>query len=122
MRPAVEFYGKRLCPSVREPTHTHTHTSSIAVAMKASTALVALLPLVAATVDPAEILASMPECALECVVEGVADNGCSLTDLPCQCEKLTEMKTTMAPCLVRAGCDLGELTGQYNAAAIVGRD
>ncbi|KAM4057797.1 CFEM domain-containing protein [Hirsutella rhossiliensis] len=77
--------------------------------MKPTACIVALLTLVAA-VDLATLQKTLPACSLECLAKGVAVHGCGLTQFTCQCARLEPIIRTVAPCLVKMGCSLENMT------------
>ncbi|KAJ6440253.1 CFEM domain-containing protein [Purpureocillium lavendulum] len=71
---------------------------------------VSLFALAASAIDLLELQKKLPECSIVCLAQGVANNSCSLDDFACQCHKLERIIKTVAPCLVKAGCDLENIT------------
>lgn len=67
----------------------------------------------AAAFDLASLQKLLPECSLLCLADGVAKHNCSLVDFECQCNKIEPIIKTVAPCLVRAGCDLQNITSTF---------
>lgn len=59
-----------------------------------------------------ELQAQLPECSLQCIAEGAAKFGCSITDISCQCSQLQAMTKEVAPCLAQEGCDMEQITGK----------
>ncbi|KAK1247441.1 hypothetical protein MKX07_002350 [Trichoderma sp. CBMAI-0711] len=57
-----------------------------------------------ATPNATTLLDSLPPCSINCIVEGVTKDGCSLTDLACGCSKINELTKIVSPCLAKAGC------------------
>ncbi|PHH85004.1 hypothetical protein CDD83_1045 [Cordyceps sp. RAO-2017] len=78
--------------------------------MKAAAPLAALAGLAAAAADLAALQKALPACSLVCLVQGVAEHGCAVADFACQCARLEPIIRTVAPCLVRAGCSLENIT------------
>ncbi|KND86358.1 hypothetical protein TOPH_09027 [Tolypocladium ophioglossoides CBS 100239] len=74
--------------------------------MKPIALAAALFALAASAIDLATLQKEFPKCSLVCLVEGVHSNGCDIADFACQCSKLETIIKTVAPCLVKAGCDL----------------
>ncbi|TFB07684.1 hypothetical protein CCMA1212_001118 [Trichoderma ghanense] len=56
------------------------------------------------------LLDSLPPCSINCIVDGVTKDGCSLTDLACGCSKINELTEIVSPCLAKAGCTLEQMT------------
>lgn len=80
--------------------------------MKRSAALVlAGLGLATAQDEILELQSQLPECALECIAKGAALFDCEVTDLKCSCSQLESITQEVAPCAVRAGCGMNEITG-----------
>ncbi|GFP56943.1 hypothetical protein TASIC1_0007043500 [Trichoderma asperellum] len=52
----------------------------------------------------------LPPCSLNCIVEGVTQDGCAISDLACGCSKINELTKTVSPCMAKAGCTLDEMT------------
>lgn len=71
----------------------------------------ALFAAAAAAIDLATLQKELPKCSLVCLAEGVQSNGCGIMDFACQCSKLQAIIKTVSPCLVKAGCDLENITG-----------
>ncbi|OTA07696.1 SSCRP protein [Trichoderma parareesei] len=63
-----------------------------------------------ATPNATTLLDSLPPCSINCIVEGVTKDGCSLTDLACGCSKINELTKIVSPCLAKAGCTLEQMT------------
>jgi hypothetical protein len=77
---------------------------------------VVLLPVLAGVVIAGDIadeipklMAQYPSCALECLIDGAMQHGCSAIDYQCQCTKAIEITKTVSPCFVHAGCRLNEI-------------
>jgi hypothetical protein len=62
------------------------------------------------TPNATTLLDSLPPCSINCIVEGVTKDGCSLTDLACGCSKINELTKIVSPCLAKAGCTLEQMT------------
>lgn len=75
--------------------------------------LVWLLAVRTAALDPASLRDRLPRCSLLCLADGVTRHNCSLADVECQCDKIEPIIKTVAPCLVQAGCDLQNITGEF---------
>jgi hypothetical protein len=56
-----------------------------------------------------KLMAQYPSCALECLIDGAMQHGCSAIDYQCQCTKAIEITKTVSPCFVHAGCRLNEI-------------
>ncbi|KAL7955718.1 hypothetical protein V8C34DRAFT_290823 [Trichoderma compactum] len=56
------------------------------------------------------LLDSLPKCSINCIVDGVAQDGCTLTDLACGCSKINELTKIVSPCLAKANCSLKDMT------------
>ncbi|PNP57691.1 hypothetical protein THARTR1_02689 [Trichoderma harzianum] len=56
------------------------------------------------------LLDSLPKCSVNCIVDGVAQDGCTLTDLSCGCSKINELTKIVSPCLAKANCSLEDMT------------
>ncbi|KAM6483429.1 hypothetical protein HDV62DRAFT_327852 [Trichoderma sp. SZMC 28011] len=56
------------------------------------------------------LLDSLPKCSINCIVDGVAQDGCTLTDLSCGCSKINELTKIVSPCLAKANCSLEDMT------------
>lgn len=69
-----------------------------------------LFALAVSAIDLLELQKKLPPCSLPCLIQGVSDNGCSIDDFACQCSKLEKIIKTVAPCLVKAGCGLENIT------------
>lgn len=67
---------------------------------------------VSATSTPniTSLVGKLPPCSLECIINGVTQDGCSIDDLACGCSKINELTKTVSPCLAKAGCSLDEMT------------
>ncbi|KAL6864016.1 cell wall protein [Trichoderma novae-zelandiae] len=63
------------------------------------------------------LLDSLPPCSINCIVDGVTKDGCSLTDLACGCSKLNELTKIVSPCLAKAGCTLEQMTQTASTVA-----
>ncbi|POR37232.1 Uncharacterized protein TPAR_02563 [Tolypocladium paradoxum] len=72
----------------------------------------------AAAVDLAALQKEMPKCSLACLGDAVQSNGCSVMDFACQCSKLEAIMKTVAPCVVKARCDLENITGTFWSCTI----
>jgi hypothetical protein len=70
-----------------------------------------LLIATVAAIDVLEVQKELPKCSLVCVVEGISQHNCTLDDFECQCNKIEDIVKTVSPCLVRAGCNLQNITG-----------
>ncbi|PTB40960.1 hypothetical protein M441DRAFT_415421 [Trichoderma asperellum CBS 433.97] len=57
----------------------------------------------------------LPPCSLNCIVEGVTQDGCAISDLACGCSKINELTKTVSPCMAKAGCTLDEMTQAASA-------
>ncbi|KAI9167791.1 hypothetical protein HJFPF1_03928 [Paramyrothecium foliicola] len=71
-----------------------------------------VLPVFAAltlAADIAQLLQQLPACSPKCLVEGAGEHNCSVVDYECQCSKLEAITATVSPCLVNAGCQLGDI-------------
>ena len=80
--------------------------------MKRSAALILVgLSLAAGQDEILELQSQLPECALECIAKGAALFDCEVTDLKCSCSQLESITQEVAPCAVRAGCGMNEITG-----------
>ncbi|KAH7149244.1 hypothetical protein B0J13DRAFT_621130 [Dactylonectria estremocensis] len=86
---------------------TTTATSTFAAAATATTSTNATATQLAAL---AQFQANLPECAGKCLAIGVKEQGCAATDVDCQCSNLEAIIKTTSPCLVKAGCDLDEIS------------
>ncbi|VUC27520.1 unnamed protein product [Clonostachys rosea] len=65
----------------------------------------------AASVDDLlTIQAKLPKCSISCIASGAKALGCNVTDFECQCENYEAIKDETAPCMVKAGCNLTEIT------------
>ncbi|CAM1501011.1 Fc.00g101730.m01.CDS01 [Cosmosporella sp. VM-42] len=64
----------------------------------------------------ADLQAQLPKCSLDCLAKGAAEHGCRAQDIACQCSKMEAMIKTVSPCLVKAGCELQDIT---NTAKVV---
>ncbi|EHK25612.1 uncharacterized protein TRIVIDRAFT_19266 [Trichoderma virens Gv29-8] len=56
------------------------------------------------------LLDSLPPCSINCIVDGVAKDGCNLSDLSCGCSKINELTKIVSPCLAKANCTLQDMT------------
>ncbi|KAL7949480.1 hypothetical protein V8C42DRAFT_311018 [Trichoderma barbatum] len=56
------------------------------------------------------LLNSLPKCSVNCIVEGVAKDGCNISDLACGCSKINELTKIVSPCLAEANCTLEDMT------------
>ncbi|KAH7011499.1 hypothetical protein EDB80DRAFT_837410 [Ilyonectria destructans] len=65
----------------------------------------------------AQFQASLPKCAVKCLAIGAKEHGCETTDVECQCSQLESIIKTTSPCLVKAGCDLDEISDTANLVA-----
>ncbi|KAL6905003.1 hypothetical protein GGI43DRAFT_381394 [Trichoderma evansii] len=52
----------------------------------------------------------LPPCSLNCIIEGVTQDGCAITNLTCGCSKINDLTKTVSPCMAKAGCTLDEMT------------
>lgn len=84
----------------------------LASAMKPSACTLTLVAPLAAAIDLATLQRSLPACSLECLAKGVAVHGCGLAQFTCQCARLEPIIRTVAPCLVKMGCSLENMTGE----------
>ncbi|KAK3186890.1 hypothetical protein K4F52_004334 [Lecanicillium sp. MT-2017a] len=64
-----------------------------------------------AEVNITALISDIPECALECVLNGPGEVGCDILDIHCLCSKLENMTAIVAPCMVHANCTLDEIMG-----------
>ncbi|KAF4511835.1 hypothetical protein G6O67_001043 [Ophiocordyceps sinensis] len=78
--------------------------------MKPSACTLTLVAPLAAAIDLATLQRSLPACSLECLAKGVAVHGCGLAQFTCQCARLEPIIRTVAPCLVKMGCSLENMT------------
>ncbi|KAK7431761.1 hypothetical protein QQZ08_001701 [Neonectria magnoliae] len=76
-----------------------------------------LLVVTTALADLAQFQANLPKCAVKCVAAGAKEHGCAVTDFDCQCSHLEAIIQTTSPCLVKAGCELGDLSDTANLVA-----
>lgn len=74
--------------------------------MKPAALALALLSL-AAAVGLVALQKQLPAC-----VQGVTAHGCAITDFACQCSRLETLIKAVAPCLMKAGCRLEDITGE----------
>ncbi|KAG5916358.1 hypothetical protein E4U42_007688 [Claviceps africana] len=77
-----------------------------------------LLALLVPTLDAialTDIQRLLPGCALQCLAEQVLAHGCALDELVCHCRRIEPIIQGLAPCLVKAGCNLQELTATGKA-------
>lgn len=65
------------------------------------------------TPNATTLLDSLPPCSIDCIVEGVTKDGCTLTDLACGCSKINELTKIVSPCLAKAGCTLEQMTRRF---------
>ncbi|UNI20873.1 hypothetical protein JDV02_006922 [Purpureocillium takamizusanense] len=72
--------------------------------------LVPFFALAVSAISLLDLQKKLPPCSLVCLAQGVSDNHCSLDDFACQCSKLEKIIKTVAPCLVKAGCGLENIT------------
>ncbi|KAM0249503.1 hypothetical protein ACHAQJ_009051 [Trichoderma viride] len=56
------------------------------------------------------LIDKLPPCSLECIINGVTQDGCSPDDLACGCSKINELTKTVSPCMAKANCTLDEMT------------
>ncbi|KAL7933317.1 hypothetical protein V8C35DRAFT_305517 [Trichoderma chlorosporum] len=56
------------------------------------------------------LLDSLPKCSIDCIVSGVTQDGCTLSDFSCGCSKINELTTIVSPCLAKANCTLEDMT------------
>lgn len=68
-----------------------------------------------AEVNITALISDIPECALECVLNGPGEVGCDILDIHCLCSKLENMTAIVAPCMVHANCTLDEIMGAFNS-------
>jgi hypothetical protein len=62
-----------------------------------------------------ELLADVPQCALECFTSTVMKTDCALTDFYCQCGKEAEFITkTTLECLCTSTCTTSDLTSTFS--------
>lgn len=52
----------------------------------------------------------LPPCSLNCIIDGVTNDGCAVSDLACGCSKINDLTKTVSPCMAKAGCTLDEMT------------
>lgn len=52
----------------------------------------------------------LPPCSLNCIIQGVTQDGCAINDLSCGCSKINDLTKTVSPCMAKAGCTLDEMT------------
>ncbi|CAG9992633.1 unnamed protein product [Clonostachys byssicola] len=65
----------------------------------------------AASVDDLlKIQAKLPKCSVGCIASGATALGCNITDFECQCNNYEAIKDETAPCMVKAGCNLTEIS------------
>ncbi|KAF7547289.1 hypothetical protein G7Z17_g7834 [Cylindrodendrum hubeiense] len=82
-----------------------------------TTALVATTAAATDLAALAQFQANLPKCAVKCLAAGVKEHGCESTDVDCQCTHLEAIIQTTSPCLVKAGCDLDEISDTANLVA-----
>ncbi|KAG9249917.1 uncharacterized protein F5Z01DRAFT_434545 [Emericellopsis atlantica] len=70
------------------------------------------------TTDLKALQEKLPPCSLSCIVKGVEQFGCAITDLECQCRNIEALTAEVSPCLVSDGCSFEEITD--TAAAVAG--
>lgn len=70
----------------------------------------ALTACASSTTNITSLLDNLPSCSVNCIVNGVAQDGCTITDLRCGCSKINELTKTVSPCLAKAGCTLEDMT------------
>ncbi|PHH81782.1 hypothetical protein CDD82_7888 [Ophiocordyceps australis] len=79
--------------------------------MKSLVLAISLFALAArAALDIAALRQELPSCSLPCIVSSVQGSGCAITDLPCLCVQVEPLLAVLAPCLVKAGCRLENIT------------
>ncbi|PTB68584.1 cell wall protein [Trichoderma citrinoviride] len=69
------------------------------------------------TPNATALLDSLPPCSINCIVDGVTKDGCSLTDLACGCSKINELTKIVSPCMATAGCTLEQMTQTASTVA-----
>ncbi|KAM5352576.1 hypothetical protein ACJ41O_005298 [Fusarium nematophilum] len=80
--------------------------------------LIASLIASAAAIDSLSGLTDqLPECAIQCLVTAVTDQGCAITDVTCQCSNLQGIIESASPCLVQAGCAIDDLSNASSKVA-----
>lgn len=80
--------------------------------MRPSACISPLLGFVVAAADLATLQKTLPACSLGCLADGAAVHGCGLAQFTCQCARLEPIIRTVAPCLVKMGCSLENMTGK----------
>ncbi|PHH62973.1 hypothetical protein CDD81_6398 [Ophiocordyceps australis] len=79
--------------------------------MKSLVLAISLFALAAgATLDIAALRQQLPVCSFSCIVSSVQGSGCAVTDLSCLCARVEPLLAVVAPCLVKAGCALQNVT------------
>ncbi|KAL7926136.1 hypothetical protein ACQKWADRAFT_281859 [Trichoderma austrokoningii] len=58
---------------------------------------------------------TLPPCSLNCIIDGVTNDGCAVDDLSCGCSKINDLTKTVSPCMAKAGCTLDEMTQAASA-------
>ncbi|RFU71724.1 cell wall [Trichoderma arundinaceum] len=71
-----------------------------------------------ATPNITSIVDKLPPCSLECIINGVTQDGCAIDDLACGCSKLNELTKIVSPCLAKAGCTLDEMTSMVSPSQL----
>ncbi|KAI5467190.1 hypothetical protein BGZ63DRAFT_398790 [Mariannaea sp. PMI_226] len=64
----------------------------------------------AVVADTSDVQSELPKCAVKCLAVGAKGVGCSVIDTDCQCNHLESIIKSTSPCLVKAGCDLQEIS------------
>ncbi|KAJ9149478.1 hypothetical protein NKR23_g4372 [Pleurostoma richardsiae] len=62
----------------------------------------------AVAADIGSIIAEFPSCTLQCMATAAQQEGCGVTDYPCQCQKGTPILADAQPCLAE-GCTQADL-------------
>ncbi|KAK5992286.1 hypothetical protein PT974_05687 [Cladobotryum mycophilum] len=78
--------------------------------MKIVLFILLLVSSVAATFNITELVGQLPQCSIQCLVDGVSSDGCSMLDIACHCSKAAQLTKTISPCFAKAGCTLAEMT------------
>ncbi|KAI0134005.1 hypothetical protein BJ170DRAFT_182149 [Xylariales sp. AK1849] len=64
-----------------------------------------LFPLLVAVVaadELSDLVASIPSCALTCLMTSVSEVGCGVTDYSCQCGKASDVQSSVKPCITKS--------------------
>lgn len=62
----------------------------------------------ATSTDLTSLVNQLPQCALGCLEESASSINCTTSDLPCLCNKSSQLVSAIAPCILTSSCNSNE--------------